>query len=337
MNQISIAMAGFSIIASILLLFQKRTETQTAKKLAQILLGVLIIIQLLQALYIGDYLSFDRINALVYLLSLGLVGPLFYLYSQHIIQSSEEWTLKEYRHFLPVIAGSLVVLLFPEHFNQLYALMFLLGGIYMSRLAWSLYLLRAKRSLFKMEFLFTALFLSWTIAVVLLGLFNSQIIDILLPVQTIMLAFLLAAAIHIQLNYPHLLSSLEEIASRQYQTSTLVSVDCDTKKSQLEKLMTIDQAYQDSELSLSSCAEMLSLKPHQLSELINIHLAMNFSAYLRQQRIKASEVLLKNEPAVSVLAIGLSVGFSSQSAFYSAFKEIHHIAPGQYRRQIHTK
>ena len=79
---------------------------------------------------------------------------------------------------------------------------------------------------------------------------------------------------------------------------------------------------------------MLLLKPHQLSELMNTQLEMSFSSYLRNQRVKAAEVLLKTEPEVSVLAIGLSVGFSSQSAFYSAFKEFHSMAPGQYRQQI---
>ncbi|MCU7835281.1 MAG: helix-turn-helix domain-containing protein [gamma proteobacterium symbiont of Taylorina sp.] len=337
MSQISIAVAGFSIIASILLFFQKRTETTTAKILARLLLCILIMIQLIQAMYIGGYLFFDSTVSFFYLLSLGLVGPLFYLYSQHVIQTNMQWAIQEAWHFVPVILLSLLGILLPDYYNIFYSLMFFLGGVYMSCLAWSLYQLRERRTLFKMEFLFTASFLAWSIAVVLIGILSSQVMDLLLPAQTIMLSLLLVAAIHIQLNYPHLLSSLEEIASRQYQTSTLLNVDCDAIKIQLEELMTIKKVYQDAELSLSSCAEMLSLKSHQLSELINTQLGMSFSSYLRQQRITASEILLKTEPEVSVLAVGLSVGFSSQSAFYSAFKDIHSIAPGQYRRQILAK
>ncbi len=334
MNQISIAIAGFSIIASILLFFQKRTETQTAKILARTLLLVLIIIQFIQAMYIAGYLSFERAISVFYLLSLGLVGPVFYLYSQHIIQTNLEWTIRESWRFLPAIIFSFLGFLFPDSFSLIYSFMFLLGGLYMGRLAWSLYLLRERRRLFKMEFLFTASFLAWSLAVVLMGILSSQVMGFLLSAQVIMLSLLIAAAIHIQLNYPHLLSSLEEIASRQYQTSTLVNVDCESKKKQLEELMSVKEIYRDAELSLSSCAEMLSLKSHQLSELMNTQLGVSFSSYLRQQRIKASEILLKNEPEVSVLAVGLSVGFSSQSAFYSAFKSIHGIAPGQYRQQI---
>ncbi|MCW8932812.1 MAG: helix-turn-helix domain-containing protein [Gammaproteobacteria bacterium] len=337
MSQISIALAGFSIIALVLLFFQKRTETKIAKILARLLLCVLIVIQWIQAMHIADYLLFDTVLSFFYLLALGLVGPLFFLYSQHVMQTNMIWSRQESWHFLPVIILALLGSFFSDYFSIVYSLMFLLGGTYMFRLAWSLYLLRERRTLFKMEFLFTTIFLIWSMGVVLVGMLSSQVMEMLLPAQIIMLSILIAGAIHIQLNYPHLLSSLEEFASRQYQTSTLLNVDCDAIKNQLEELMTVKKIYQDAELSLSSCAEALSLKPHQLSELINTQLDMSFSAYLRQQRIKASEILLKNEPEVSVLAVGLSVGFSSQSAFYSAFKDIHAIAPGQWRRQILTK
>ena len=337
LNQISIAAAGFSIIALTLLIFQKRTESKTAKILGNTLLCILMGIQLLQGMYIAGYLLFTNTTTLVYLLLLGFVGPVFYLYSQHVLKTNKIWSRYEAMHFLPVTFIALVGFLFPEYFNLSYSLLFLLGGLYMSQLAWSLYQLRAHRTLFKMEFLFTAIFLSWALTVVFIGMLSSQTLTILIPIQTIMLAIAIAAAIHIQLNYPHLLSSLEEIAQRQYQSSTLLNVDCDAIKQRLEDLMYNKQVYQDSELSLSALAEILDLKSHQLSEFINTQLGMSFSSYLRSQRVKAAEILLKTEPEVSVLAIGLSVGFSSQSAFYSAFKEFHSIAPGQYRQQILTK
>lgn len=339
LNHLSLAAAGFSIIALILLIFQNRTETKIAKNLGRALLCILLVIQFLQALAITGYLLFansgiHQVSTFLYLFLSGLVGPVFYLYSQHVIQTDKQWTVQENLHFLPAMIISLVGVLLPEYFNVSYSVLFLLGGAYMIRLAWSLFLLRERRTLFKMEFIFAAGFLSWAIAVVLVGTLSTQAIELLLPAQTIMLSLSIAAAIHIQLNYPHLLSSLEEIARRQYQTSTLLNVDCEAVKKQLEELMSVKKVYQDSELSLSSTAERLSLKPHQLSELINTRLNMSFSSFLRRQRVKAAEVLLKTEPEVSVLAVGLSVGFSSQSAFYSAFKEVHSIAPGQYRQQI---
>lgn len=337
LNQISLAAAGFSIIALTLLILQKRTESKITKNLANTLLISLIGVQLLQGLYISGYLLLTEMTIFVYLFLLGFVAPLFYLYSQHILKTDKKWSMHESSHFLPIVLIAIVGFLFPEYFNIAYSFMFLLGGMYMSRLAWSLYQLRKRRTLFRMEFVFTAVFLTWAIVVVLVGIFSAQAMDLLIPIQTIMLAVAIAAAIHIQLNYPHLLSSLEEIALRQYQSSTLLNVDCEKIKQQLNQLMLNKNVYQDSELSLAALAEMLLLKPHQLSELMNTQLEMSFSSYLRNQRVKAAENLLKTEPEVSVLAIGLSVGFSSQSAFYSAFKELHSIAPGQYRQQILTK
>ncbi|VAW33453.1 hypothetical protein MNBD_GAMMA01-1891, partial [hydrothermal vent metagenome] len=53
--------------------------------------------------------------------------------------------------------------------------------------------------------------------------------------------------------------------------------------------------------------------------------------YLRQQRINAAKRLLLTQPKASVLAIGLDVGFASQSNFYEAFKEIADTTPAKYR------
>jgi len=85
-------------------------------------------------------------------------------------------------------------------------------------------------------------------------------------------------------------------------------------------------------LNLALLAEQLSLTQHQLSELINTEFQQGFSRYIRQQRIEEAKQLLLADPDTSVLAIGLSVGFSTQSNFYAAFRDIVGVAPGQYRK-----
>jgi AraC-like DNA-binding protein len=69
-----------------------------------------------------------------------------------------------------------------------------------------------------------------------------------------------------------------------------------------------------------------------LSELINTHLGKSFSRYLREQRVEAAKLQLIDEPKATVLGIGLAVGFSSQSNFYEAFREIVGMTPGQFRK-----
>ena len=96
--------------------------------------------------------------------------------------------------------------------------------------------------------------------------------------------------------------------------------------------MTVDQLFQNEELSLSMLAEQLKLTTHQLSELINTEFEYGFPRYVREHRIRQAKDLLLNEPNSSILAISMNVGFKSQSNFYTAFKEITGISPGQFRK-----
>jgi AraC-like DNA-binding protein len=90
--------------------------------------------------------------------------------------------------------------------------------------------------------------------------------------------------------------------------------------------------YVDPELSLAGLAGRLGLSSHQLSELVNSRLGKGFSRYLRERRVDAAKAMLLAEPKASVLSVGLSVGFTSQSNFYEAFREIEGSTPGQYRK-----
>jgi len=94
-----------------------------------------------------------------------------------------------------------------------------------------------------------------------------------------------------------------------------------------------DKLYQNEELSLSLLADQLDLSTHQLSELINTQFDVNFPRYIREQRIIEAKRLLIEEPTTSILSISMETGFKSQSNFYTAFKEITGISPGQYRKK----
>ena len=60
---------------------------------------------------------------------------------------------------------------------------------------------------------------------------------------------------------------------------------------------------------------------------------MGFSRLVRQYHVDTAKKMLISEPRASVLSVGLSVGFTSQSNFYVAFKEIAGSVPGQFRKQ----
>lgn len=134
--------------------------------------------------------------------------------------------------------------------------------------------------------------------------------------------------------YPELLHYLAEAPrKKRYERSQLVQVDVDAHKQRLQQLMEEEQVYQDETLSLASLADKMQLTPHQLSELLNERLGTSFSRYLKERRAHAAAQRLLAEPDVALLEIGLAVGFSSSSAFYSAFREVLGVPPGQYRKK----
>lgn len=131
---------------------------------------------------------------------------------------------------------------------------------------------------------------------------------------------------------PKVVEDVTEVAKVVYAESTLKNIDEESTLKQLDKLIIEDKLFEQEDLKLSTLADLLGLTTHQLSELVNTRLQKGFSQYIREHRIEAAKKMLIDEPSASVLSIGLSVGFTSQSNFYAAFKAVTGMPPGQYRK-----
>ena len=136
------------------------------------------------------------------------------------------------------------------------------------------------------------------------------------------------------LKFPYFITDTEEAARVSYATTTLAGVDKPAMLARLQQLMQVEKAYLESGLTMSQVASQLKLSTHQLSELVNHEMAMGFSQMLRKYRIDEAKRMLQDEPDASILAIGLSVGFASQSNFYTAFKESEGVTPGGFRKAL---
>ncbi|HRG15029.1 MAG TPA: AraC family transcriptional regulator [Pseudomonadota bacterium] len=147
----------------------------------------------------------------------------------------------------------------------------------------------------------------------------------------IALAFLLVG--WLLLTVPDLVGKTREAVAISYATSSLGRVDVDAAGERLRHLFEAEHLYRDETLSLSKVAALVELSTHQLSELLNTRFGLGFSRYVRQHRVAAARRMLVEEPRASVLSVGLSVGFGSQSTFYVAFKDEVGVVPGEYRRQ----
>lgn len=131
-----------------------------------------------------------------------------------------------------------------------------------------------------------------------------------------------------------ILERLERLHNpRRYATSKLGGLDIPSLLVRLNHLLENERVYRNEELTLKDLAERLDVNPHQLSELLNAKLNVNFRQLLVNHRLQEAETLLVKAPEKTVLEIALAVGFNSKTAFNVAFKKAHGINPTQYRNR----
>ena len=141
-------------------------------------------------------------------------------------------------------------------------------------------------------------------------------------------------ALAVLLRVPDLAERARDTVRATYAVTTLAKIDRAAVLARLNALMETQRRYTDPSLDLAGLASAVGLAPHQLSELINTELGVTMSRYLRGVRVAAAQRMLREEPAASVLSVGMAVGFSSQSNFYTAFRDIAGEVPGRYRERV---
>jgi AraC-like DNA-binding protein len=329
---LALLLIGYSLFSALTLAlthFRREAYAEQALSRAMGLLLLAALAMLQGSHFAWIYGDLPWVEQPFYRLSLFAVAPAFYLFSAPLLRPGNQspWHPALLLHALPLAAAPALapVTALP--------LAFVLGAGYLAWLGRSLYALRGERSHFRLEMLLLGVVFGIAIGVSLLGLVHTA-----LPARRFFEIYSIAIGaafclVHITLGLrPQLAIEVRESVQAAYANSTLTQVDCEAVLLHLDNLMSTVRRYADPELSLPTLAEELGLSSHQLSELINSRLGKGFSRYLREQRIAAAKAMLLAEPATSVLAVGLNVGFSSQSNFYEAFREIEGMTPGQFRK-----
>lgn len=143
---------------------------------------------------------------------------------------------------------------------------------------------------------------------------------------------------------PHVASSLHQltdldaapVAAKKYEKSGLSDDKAAELAQRLLHLMAEDKLYTDSELTLHSLAERLSISPHNLSEIINTRLGQSFFDFVNGYRIEQVKRDLADarKSHLKLLAVAFDAGFNSKTSFNTIFKKHTGLTPSDYRRWV---
>jgi AraC-like DNA-binding protein len=122
---------------------------------------------------------------------------------------------------------------------------------------------------------------------------------------------------------------------KKYEKSTLAPEKAEAHHQKLLRFMATEKPFLNSALSLYGLAQKLSIPPHHLSQIINERLQQNFFEFVNRHRVEeAKKMLLDSAKAnINIAGIGFEVGFSSISAFNTAFKKHTGMTPSQFRKK----
>lgn len=123
----------------------------------------------------------------------------------------------------------------------------------------------------------------------------------------------------------------EDASETKYRKSRLKGIDTGTTVERIRELMEIEQIYRDDVMSLQKLSAILQITPHQLSEILNNEMKMNFKTLINSYRIEAAKKKLAQKNDSTILELAFECGFSSKSVFNRTFSKIVGITPTEFR------
>ncbi len=119
----------------------------------------------------------------------------------------------------------------------------------------------------------------------------------------------------------------------KYAKSGLAEEQMRAYKYALTQLMRDDRIYLRPGLTLPRLAESVGCSVNHLSQVINSGFGVSFFDFINRHRVEHAKAMLDDlDDHDAVLNIAFTVGFNSNSAFYSAFKKHVGMTPAQFRR-----
>lgn len=121
---------------------------------------------------------------------------------------------------------------------------------------------------------------------------------------------------------------------REEERKTLKSI-----AERLDQLMKIQEPFKNPNLLLDDLAQMLEVKPYQLSRTLKFIHKSSFYPFITQYRIEAFKALLLDpkQSHLSLLGLAYTAGFNSKSSFNRAIKKHYQLTPSEFKQHLLQK
>ncbi|WP_164914202.1 helix-turn-helix domain-containing protein [Aquimarina sediminis] len=255
------------------------------------------------------------------------IGPLYYLFTQSVIEKEFKLHKKHLLHFVPTLVGvcfgfwinDLRVQSIPKLFFVFLFLSYY--GHYLTYLIFSYsYLSRKKKagvsnsSYEFLRLLFYALLVIWI--AYFLNLFDEFIPYIVGAILYTCIAYIVSFIV-IQKGY------IKEMGSTKYRSTPISDEQISTVFDKIHTLVVTEEQFKNPDLTLKLLSKQLHLSTQVVSLVINKKNKTNFNSYINHYRVEESIAMFQNEKFKNhtIAAIAFEVGFNSISSFNSAFKK----------------
>jgi AraC-like DNA-binding protein len=107
-------------------------------------------------------------------------------------------------------------------------------------------------------------------------------------------------------------------------------------KRRLEASMQEDRLFCSPDLTMRQLADHLQVSPHNLSEVLNVHLGRNFYEFVNRHRVLEVQRRIRegDDRRMTLLGLALESGFSSKSSFNATFRRVTGNTPSEYRNSL---
>ena len=344
---------------------------KAAKSMLLILLGVVLAVtisNLITSSYLYrthvEFSGFGRGMVL-------LLGPLFYLYVQAVINPSHHLQISQLIHFVPYIIAITIIQIqnigiSDEIFiMSIDALMTGEVPMTMGSTLWFLfyflhlmvYLILVHHQLnkmlnktgrdYKIDFnhrtnwlrKLSLLFILLTILFLLISGYCLVVHSYTIVgnfIYTILLACIVFLVANQAIRDPQILTPNFTF---KYKGLSLDQQWSNTIREKLIVLFETEKIFTNPDIKLQHIAQQLDTKPYLISRLINLEFGLSFSEYLNHYRIEEFKARIADSKFEnhSIIGIAYGVGYNSKSTFNSAFKRLVGKTPTQYLASLSGK